>query len=289
MPVSVARMEDDEDGSPLRFYGQDGKEIRVPTPAEIAARFPDAPFKRTRDAASALLQASPAPRPGATGTDWAASVLAPPGKKDDRRKSFERQFGQPKGQVGKVDRYAAFAPDGTTREVLVSPEHALPTDMKVTRAGVLLSHTTFEYEPQADGSQLRRACARSSACPTRRTIGWSLKSSSGTCGSTAKAVRDDPPHRARSGCVPGRAAAVECGRCLRADRPVVFVRPDVERGTWDDAIRNWVPRCRFRPSRRVFPGLRPTRRSIELQNQLWPLDGSTIAVGHSNGGLVARQ
>jgi len=156
VPVAVSRMEDDEDGSPVRFYGSDGRQIHVPTPEELAKLVPDVAAKRpAAPPATAPLQPSPSPRPGTTGRDWADSILVPRSKRDARRQSFEREFGPSAERVRTLDRYVGTV-GGARREVLVDPESAVPVEVNVAADGVLVSHTTFDYEPQADGSLLRR-------------------------------------------------------------------------------------------------------------------------------------
>jgi hypothetical protein len=155
VPVAVSRMEDDEDGSPVRFYGPDGKAIRVPTQDELAKLVPDVAATRPTPPAAASLHPSPTPRPGTTGRDWADSILVPRSTRDARRQSFEREFGGAAERVRELDRYVGTV-GGARREVLVDPASAVPVEVNVAADGVLVSHTTFDYEPQPDGSLLRR-------------------------------------------------------------------------------------------------------------------------------------
>jgi hypothetical protein len=154
VPIAVSRMEDDEDGTPIRFFGSDGREIRIPTPEELAKLVPDVAAKRPTPPTAALLHPAPTPRPGTAGRDWADSILVPKSKRDSRRQSFEREFGPPAERVRTLDRYVGTV-GGARREVLVDPESAVPVEVNVAADGVLVSHTTFDYEPQADGSLLR--------------------------------------------------------------------------------------------------------------------------------------
>jgi len=154
VPIVVSRMEDDEDGTPLRFYGADGKLLHVPSSEELARVVPDV-TKRPPAPAHAALSPTPTPRPGMSGRDWADSILVPQGKRDARRQALQREFGASLEQVGKLDRYVGEV-GHTRRELLVDPVSAVPVELNIAVDGVLVTHSTFEYEPQADGSLLRR-------------------------------------------------------------------------------------------------------------------------------------
>jgi len=155
VPVAVSRIEDDEDGMPMRFYGSDGKELRVPSIEELQRLVPDVVPRRLPAHSPAALQPAPTPRPGVTGRDWADAILAPAAKRDVRRQALQQEFGASVDQVRKLDRYVGVAGQAR-RELLVDPKSAVPVEVNVAVDGVLVSHTTFEYEPQADGSLLRR-------------------------------------------------------------------------------------------------------------------------------------
>jgi hypothetical protein len=154
VPVAVSRIEDDEDGTPMRFYGSDGKELRVPSIEELQRLVPDVAPPRP-PVPSPAAQPAPTPRPGVTGRDWADSILVPAGKRDARRQALQQEFGASVEQVRKLDRYVGVAGQAR-RELLVDPKSAVPMEVNVAVDGVLVSHATFEYEPQADGSLLRR-------------------------------------------------------------------------------------------------------------------------------------
>jgi hypothetical protein len=155
VPVAVSRIEDDEDGTPMRFYGSDGKEIRVPSIEELQRLVPDVAPPRPPAPSTAALLPAPTPRPGVTGRDWADSILVPAGKRDARRQALQQEFGASVEQVRKLDRYVGVA-SNARRELLVDPKSVVPMEVNVAVDGVLVSHATFEYEPQADGSLLRR-------------------------------------------------------------------------------------------------------------------------------------
>jgi len=154
VPVAVSRIEDDEDGTPMRFYGSDGKEIRVPSIEELRRLVPDVAPRPPAPGPAALLPA-PTPRPGVTGRDWADSILVPASKRDARRQALQQEFGASVEQVRNLDRYVGVAGQAR-RELLVDPKSVVPVEVNVAVDGVLVSHSTFEYEPQADGSLLRR-------------------------------------------------------------------------------------------------------------------------------------
>ncbi len=79
--------------------------------------------------------------------------------------------------------------------------------------------------------------------------------------------------------------------CRSQDRPVAFVHGlGASGGTWEEAaarLQGDLQLAAFRPdlSWRLPYGTQAS----ELQHQLGWLPGSTVAIGHSNGGVIARQ
>jgi hypothetical protein len=147
MPV---RIEDDEDGSPVRFYNGQGKQIELPTRDDLKRRGlpelpivsppapPDAPLRRV------------------TGRDWLDVFVARKDKKDKRRKGLEDKFGRARGQIRGLDRFLAPAPDGED-EMLVDQEFGVPVEVNRTRKGALVSHTTVGYERTSADAVVRRS------------------------------------------------------------------------------------------------------------------------------------
>lgn len=139
----VSRVEDDENGTPLRFYDRLGTLI-VPLPETerqqlglSSGTFSDVP-------------ASGAP----TDPDWVDAIIVPPSKRELRHLSLEERLGSPVGVVNGLDRYLVTA-GVTQHEVLVDSERAIPLEANVVRDGVLMSHQTFGYIPGPDGRVVR--------------------------------------------------------------------------------------------------------------------------------------
>ncbi len=138
----VSRVEDDEDGSPLRFYDRRGILIQPMSDHERQQLELSIPFSGSAAAA--------APSP----VDWIDAVIVPLSERDLRRASLERRFGPAHGVVNGLDRYV-IASGSTQREVLVDPERAVPIETNVVHDGVLVTHQTFAYTAATDGRFVR--------------------------------------------------------------------------------------------------------------------------------------
>jgi hypothetical protein len=153
----VARIEDDGGDEGPRFYGVDGKQLRLPSMADRRHMgVGDEVFAK----ADALIPPGAAePRPtggnGAISRDWIDALLPTLDKRGARAQQLQRRFGLAKGKWKGRDRYLDVKGDDTT-EVLIDPTWAVPVEVNVARAGVLRSHATFNYEPGPGGSMLRR-------------------------------------------------------------------------------------------------------------------------------------
>jgi len=129
----VGRIEDDEDGTPIRAYGPSGALLRtmpVNTDGSIAAA-------RT------------------VGQLWLDAFVAAPGKKTARQQAFERLFGKAT-KVGTLNRYLRAVEDGS-QEVLVDPKVVVPVESNAIRGGKLVGHRTFTYGPAPDSALVRTA------------------------------------------------------------------------------------------------------------------------------------
>lgn len=131
-PVPVARIEDDEDGTPVRAY----------------------------DAAGALLSpslmgrtASTTTSPRTIGQQWLDAFVAAPAKKTSRQQAFEKAYGKAT-KVGTLNRYVHVVTDGSD-EVLVDPKVVVPVEANSTRSGQRISHRTFVYGPAPDSALVR--------------------------------------------------------------------------------------------------------------------------------------
>ncbi len=151
---SVARIEDDEDGSPVRLYNQRGEQVPVPPPVRSAAPRSDA--KGLPEFRRPSLRTGDAPQRPAVdgGRAWLEGIIASSSAKATRRQGLERQLGSPTSRVRGADRFVVTRGE-TTQEVLADPESAVPVEMNVVRSGRLVTHSTFGYVPGAGGSLVR--------------------------------------------------------------------------------------------------------------------------------------
>jgi len=163
-PFAVARIEDDEDGSPVRIYGKDGRRLRPPTIKHLQ-QWTDAGL---RQFGSAVGGGPPDALPAATGPGtaaqrpftssaergWLSAFVATPQDRPARRSRLQQQFVR-RGQMRGLDRFTALDGDKTL-EVLANAE-AVPLEVNTLRDGRLLSHTTITYQLAADGSLVRRS------------------------------------------------------------------------------------------------------------------------------------
>ena len=133
-PFPVARIEDDENGTPVRAYDANGTWLRPSVMASTATT-------------------STSPR--TTGLQWLDAFVAAPTRKSARQQAFEKQFGKAT-KVGVLNRY--FKAEGDrSNEVLVDPKVVVPVEANTIRGGKLVSHRTFSYGPAPDSAQVRTA------------------------------------------------------------------------------------------------------------------------------------
>jgi hypothetical protein len=131
--MEIGRIEDDEDGTPVRVYDRNGVRLAVP-PSPLAG-----------DAVSAL--------PRATGQQWLNALVATTGNKSARQQAFERQFGKAT-KAGPLNRYLKLQTD-TSQEVLVDPKTVVPVESNATKNGQRVGHRTFTYAPAPDSALVR--------------------------------------------------------------------------------------------------------------------------------------
>ncbi|PWT82358.1 MAG: hypothetical protein C5B57_08820 [Blastocatellia bacterium] len=158
-PFAIDRIEDDEDGTPIRVFNRRGVQVALPMGA--GGSQPNTASESTpaidRSLASAV-------RPMAAGRDWIESIVPSPAKAGTRRTALERQFGKAVGRTGPLDRFVTTH-DGETVEILADAASALIVEMNVLRDSALVRHTTATYARQADGSFVRRALHTEQAIP----------------------------------------------------------------------------------------------------------------------------
>lgn len=131
-PIPVVRIEDDENGTPVRAYGANGALI---TPTLIANT------------------SSPTNIARSTGQQWLDAFVASPTRKTSRQQAFERIYGKAT-KAGTLNKYARTVTNGSD-EVLVDPKTVVPVEANALRNGKRLGHRTFEYGPAPDSALVR--------------------------------------------------------------------------------------------------------------------------------------
>lgn len=131
-PIPVARIEDDENGTPVRAYGANGAPI---TPTLLANSSNATSVART------------------SGQLWLDAFVAAPGKKSYRQLAFERMYGRAT-QTGTLNKYVRTVTNGSD-EVIVDPRMVVPVEANAMRNGKRLGHRTFVYSPAPDSALVR--------------------------------------------------------------------------------------------------------------------------------------
>jgi hypothetical protein len=150
MPAAfpVARMEDDEDGTPVRVYDTRNQLVK-PLPA-AAVTF-------------AAPVASIVP-PRSMGREWIETFVATAAGRPKRLLALEGRFG-PGTPVGLLIRYTKRDGD-LVHEVLVDPRLAVPVEEKISRTGTLTGYRTFSYGPAPNEAVVRAAIHAESTVST---------------------------------------------------------------------------------------------------------------------------
>ena len=159
-PFLAVRMElDAKDG--MRLYNRRGDRLREPT-ADDRRLF--------GLVGSASGSTPPDTRPMSTRAR-PSNLLVASARGHERRAEFERRFGVPVERVGGLDRYVKTR-RGDVDEVLVDPVTVLPAELNTVRAGVLVSRVQMTYEPNGNGTFVRRRFRAERALPetARRVV-----------------------------------------------------------------------------------------------------------------------
>ncbi len=137
----IARMEDDEDGTPVRAYDTRGRLVT--------------PFSQSVGLAAVTSVASVAsftpPRSG--GREWIETFIATAAGKPRRRQNLERRFGTGV-PIGTLTRYARLEGD-LLQEVIVDPRSVVPVEHNTSRAGKSTGHRTIAYSPAPNDAVVR--------------------------------------------------------------------------------------------------------------------------------------
>jgi len=148
--LTGTRVVDEADGSQLRVYDANGKELTAGR-WNVAAALGGDPAA----AATAATASRPTKRAPIFGREWADALVARTAARDRRQRALELRHGQPTSRVNGRDQYVSVQGE-TTTEVLVDPETALPVETNLSRGADLVAHTTFRYTP-IEGSGLLRS------------------------------------------------------------------------------------------------------------------------------------
>jgi hypothetical protein len=152
--ISVGRIDDAGDGTPLQYFDSHGRRIGLPTLANLQSLLPK-PIDVSRSLKAESTRAGSTPRRPDAGVEWLSSFIFPASTTADRLSTLRATLGSPTGQVANFDRYVLT--DGAfTRETLVDTSTGTIVELNVARNGLLQSHTTFAYAARADGSAARQ-------------------------------------------------------------------------------------------------------------------------------------
>ncbi|MEO8076635.1 MAG: hypothetical protein ABI818_09925 [Acidobacteriota bacterium] len=179
MEARAVRVEDSEDGTPLRFFTRTGQLVRIPSAPELSqvrGTFSKLP------AAKQEMKAPPPPqkigtemaRPSVTaaGQSWADTLVIDPSTTLARRAALERANGAPKGRVGGLDRFVTYKGDAAI-ETLVQPSVAVPVQVNVVRNSALVMQTVITYAAGTGGTLVRQrlySTRVTDAAGTRATV-----------------------------------------------------------------------------------------------------------------------
>jgi hypothetical protein len=134
---SISRIENDEDGSPIRLYDKAGELIRLPSnPLSTSGLVPHPtpiPDAGTRGAANG-------------GRSWVENFVLSADTRARRSEAIVREYGKSLGRLGALDRFVVTDAQ-STREILVDPQWAAIVEENVIQGGSLVSHLAFSYQP----------------------------------------------------------------------------------------------------------------------------------------------
>jgi hypothetical protein len=176
---TVARIEDDEDGTAPRWFNSAGVQLTGPTDA-MRERFREpagggtgvtasvvggvghaagwAPAVDSEVVASAL-RLGGGRRP-VQGREWVGSLVMSLADRPSRMRALTQTFGRRTGLVRGLARYVRQTADpdqgAVLQEVLVDEHSGVPVELNVVRGGALVSHSLFAYERGASGTVVRR-------------------------------------------------------------------------------------------------------------------------------------
>ena len=148
--LSVVRLEDDGDGTPIRVTRRDGRRPVSRLPVSVV-----------KDGLDKILSLNPSlpvslfaknktkPVQSASDRDWVDAIVASPGKSTARRAALVRRYGGSTGKHQGLDRYEAV--QGPHRiEILADPQSSVVVAVNTFRDGIALDRTTVIYTQAPD-------------------------------------------------------------------------------------------------------------------------------------------
>jgi hypothetical protein len=153
--LSVVRLEDDGDGTPIRVTTRDGRRPVSRLPVSAVKDGLDKILSLNPGLSASLFARTKAKPPqSASDREWVDSIVASPGKSAARRAALIRRYG---GSIGKhqgFDRYESV--QGPQRiEVLADPQSSVVVALNTFRDGLAVDRTTLVYT-RAEGALVRK-------------------------------------------------------------------------------------------------------------------------------------
>ena len=153
--LSVVRLEDDGDGTPIRVTTRDGRRPVSRLPVSVVKDGLDKVLSLNPDlSASIFTTTRKKPIQSTPDRDWVDSIVASPGRDAIRRSALIHRFGGSTGKYQGFDRYESV--QGPHRiEVLADPQSSVVVAVNTFRDGIALDRTTLIYT-QAHGALVRK-------------------------------------------------------------------------------------------------------------------------------------
>jgi hypothetical protein len=166
--LSVVRLEDDGDGTPIRVTTRDGRRPVSRLPVSVVKDGLDTVLSLNPGLPASLFTTTKTkPAQSATDRDWVDSIVASPGKSTARRSALIRRFGGSTGKYQGFDRYESV--QGPHRiEVLADPQTAVVVAVNTFRDGIALERTALIYTRAPDGALVRKGIRSERRVSTER-------------------------------------------------------------------------------------------------------------------------
>jgi hypothetical protein len=153
--LSVVRLEDDGDGTPIRVTTRDGRRPVSRLPVSVVKDGLDKVLSLNPGLPASLFTTTTTkPAPSASDRDWVDSIIASPDRSSARRSALLRRYGGSTGRLQGLDRYESV--QGPHRiEVLADPQSSVVVAVNTFRDGIASDRTTLIYT-QAQGALVRK-------------------------------------------------------------------------------------------------------------------------------------